>query len=78
MSLFFVAQDRFVLYLTAQPLIFLIDKQHDTLISRNVIGMIDLDEIEYEDFCKSQDIPNIYKSKQDFIQKYCFSLEDEN
>ncbi len=41
-------------------------------------SMIDLDEIEYEDFCKSQDIPNIYKSKQDFIQKYCFSLEDEN
>ena len=41
-------------------------------------SMIDLDEIEYEAFCKSQDIPNIYKSKQDFIQKYCFSLEDEN
>ena len=41
-------------------------------------SMIDLDEIEYEDFCKSQDIPNIYKSKQDFIKKYCFSLEDEN
>ena len=41
-------------------------------------SMIDLDEIEYEAFCESQDIPNIYKSRQDFIQKYCFSLEDEN
>ena len=29
-------------------------------------------------FCKSQDIPNIYTSKEDFSRKYCFSLEDEN
>ena len=41
-------------------------------------SMIDVDEIEYLDFCKSQDIPNIYKSKEDFSRKYCFSLEDEN
>ncbi len=41
-------------------------------------SMIDFDEIEYGKFCESQDIPNIYKSREDFSQKYCFSLEDEN
>ena len=41
-------------------------------------SMIDFDEIEYDKFCESQDIPNIYKSREDFSQKYCFSLEDEN
>ena len=41
-------------------------------------SMIDVDEMEYNDFCKSQDIPNVYKSKEDFSRKYCFSLEDEN
>lgn len=41
-------------------------------------SMIDIDEIEYEKFCESQDIPNIYKSREDFSKKYCFSLEDEN
>lgn len=41
-------------------------------------SMIDLDDIEYAEFCKSQDIPNIYKSREDFSRKYCFSLEDEN
>ncbi len=41
-------------------------------------SMIDMDELEYDKFCKSQDIPNIYKSKEDFCQRYCFSLKDEN
>ncbi len=41
-------------------------------------SMIDMDEMEYQEFCKSQDIPNIYQSKEDFTRKYCFSLEDEN
>ncbi len=41
-------------------------------------SMIDVDEMEYSAFCESQDIPNIYDSKEDFSRKYCFSLEDEN
>ena len=41
-------------------------------------SMIDIDDLEYEKFCESQDIPNIYKSKEDFVTRYCFSLEDEN
>lgn len=41
-------------------------------------SMIDLDDLEYEKFCESQDIPNIYKSKEDFVARYCFSGEDEN
>ncbi|CBK74983.1 Uncharacterized protein conserved in bacteria [Butyrivibrio fibrisolvens 16/4] len=41
-------------------------------------SMIDIDDLEYEKFCVSQDIPNIYKSKEDFVARYCFSLEDEN
>ena len=41
-------------------------------------SMIDVDELEYREFCKSQDIPNIYSSREDFSRKYCFSLEDEN
>ncbi len=41
-------------------------------------SMIDVDEADYLAFCESQDIPNIYKNKEDFSRKYCFSLEDEN
>ena len=41
-------------------------------------SMIDVDEMEYSAFCESQDIPNVYSSKEDFSRKYCFSLEDEN
>ena len=41
-------------------------------------SMIDIDDLEYEKFCESQDIPNIYKSKEDSVARYCFSLEDEN
>ena len=41
-------------------------------------SMIDVGDMEYAAFCESQDIPNVYKSKEDFSRKYCFSLEDEN
>ena len=41
-------------------------------------SMIDVTEQEYQDFCRSQDIPNVYRSRDDFARKYCFSLKDEN
>ncbi len=41
-------------------------------------SMIDIDNLEYAECCKSQDIPNVYKSREDFAGRYCFSLEDEN
>lgn len=41
-------------------------------------SMIDVDELEYREFCRRQDIPNIYSSREDFARRYCFSLEDEN
>lgn len=41
-------------------------------------GMIDLDEEEYEEYCKKQDIPNIYSSTEDFCKRYCFDEEDVN
>lgn len=34
--------------------------------------MIDIDFSNYEDFCRRLDIPNIYKSKEDFIERYSF------
>lgn len=41
-------------------------------------SMLDLDDLKYAEFCKSQDIPNIYESREDFCERYCFSREDEN
>ena len=41
-------------------------------------SMIDLNMEEYERFCKSQDIPNIYSSIDDFTTKYCFDGNDPN
>ncbi len=41
-------------------------------------SMIDMDELEYSEYCKSQDIPNVYSSIEDFATKYVFSLEDHN
>ena len=41
-------------------------------------SMIDLNSDEYERFCKSQDIPNIYTSIEDFAARYCFDGEDPN
>ena len=40
--------------------------------------MIDLKETEYEEFCKRQEIPNIYTSVEDFAKRYCFDEEDPN
>lgn len=41
-------------------------------------SMIDLKETEYEEFCKRQEIPNIYISAEDFAKRYCFDEEDPN
>ena len=41
-------------------------------------SMIDLKTEEYEDFCRKQDIPNIYISKDDFSRRYCFDEENPN
>lgn len=41
-------------------------------------SMIDLKEEEYMDFCKQQDIPNIYTSKEDFSKRFCFDENDPN
>ena len=41
-------------------------------------SMIDLKNYEYAEFCKNQDIPNIYASKEDFTERYCFSSDDPN
>ena len=41
-------------------------------------SMIDSKNYEYEEFCRSQEIPNIYVSKEDFVERYCFSEQDPN
>ena len=41
-------------------------------------SMLDLKEEEYKDFCKSQDIPDIYESAEDFSNRYCFDEKDPN
>ena len=41
-------------------------------------SMIGLNREEYEQFCISQDIPNIYTSIEDFTGRYCFDAEDPN
>lgn len=40
--------------------------------------MIDNYIDSYADFCKSLDIPNIYTSKENFIERYCFDEKDPN
>lgn len=40
--------------------------------------MIDNYIDSYADFCKSLDIPNIYTSKENFVERYCFDEEDPN
>ena len=40
--------------------------------------MIDTYVNSYQDFCKSLDIPNIYTSGKNFIERYCFDDLDEN
>ena len=41
-------------------------------------SMIDTYIDGYEEFCKRLDIPNIYTSGENFIQRYCFDREDPN
>lgn len=41
-------------------------------------SMIDLSDDEYKDYCKRQEIPNIYTSSEDFAERYCFDETDEN
>ena len=41
-------------------------------------SMIELREHDYDEYCKAQDIPNIYSSKDDFIKRYCFDESDPN
>lgn len=40
--------------------------------------MIDIDFHNYQDFCKKLDIPNIYDSKDDFVEKYSFDEYNPN
>ena len=40
--------------------------------------MIDAQEGAYGVFCKKLQIPNIYTSREDFIERYCFDPEDPN
>ena len=46
-----------------------------TLYARRYDKMIDV-ESDYAGFCKSIDIPNIYKDKQDFLRRYAFDSEN--
>ena len=41
-------------------------------------SMIELKDEDYSEFCRAQDIPNIYTSKEDFIRRYCFDDGDPN
>ena len=41
-------------------------------------SMIDLADDGYKDYCKRQEIPNIYTSSEDFAERYCFDETDEN
>ncbi len=41
-------------------------------------SMLDLKEEEYKDFCRKQDIPDIYRSAEDFALRYCFDEKDAN
>ena len=41
-------------------------------------SMIDLKEEGYKDYCRKQDIPDIYYSAESFAQRYCFDEEDPN
>ena len=41
-------------------------------------SMLDLKEEEYKEFCIRQDIPDIYRSAEDFAKRYCFDEDDPN
>ncbi len=46
--------------------------------SRGYDVLIDLEEGYYKKLCERLDIPNIYKSSEDFIQRYAYDSEDPN
>ncbi|MGN0406591.1 MAG: alpha-E domain-containing protein [Bariatricus sp.] len=48
------------------------------LFSASYDDMIDTYLNSYQDFCKRLDIPNIYTSGENFIQRYCFDADDMN
>lgn len=48
------------------------------LFAERFDSMIELKEEDYDEFCKRQDIPNIYASKEDFTKRYCFDEADPN
>lgn len=48
------------------------------LFSASYDHMIDTAVNSYEDFCRRLDIPNIYTSGENFIQRYCFDGSDTN
>lgn len=41
-------------------------------------SLIEVKNEDYDEFCRRQDIPNIYTSKEDFISRYCFDENDPN
>lgn len=41
-------------------------------------SLIEVKNEDYDEFCRWQDIPNIYTSKEDFISRYCFDEDDPN
>lgn len=43
-----------------------------THFSRYFDRMIDSDDANYQDFCRSLEIPDIYVSRDDFIRRYCY------
>lgn len=46
------------------------------LYSKSFDSMIDEISDSYEDYCKSIDIPNIYRNKEDFLSRYPFDAEN--
>ncbi len=46
--------------------------------ARRFDSMIELKDEHYGEYCKAQDIPNIYTSKEDFVKRYCFDETDTN
>lgn len=48
------------------------------LFERSFDGLIEQYGGDHREFCKSLEIPDIYFDKDDFIEKYAFSLEDPN
>lgn len=48
------------------------------LFAASYDNMIDTYLNSYEDFCRNLDIPNIYTSGENFIERYCFDEQDPN